>query len=169
MPEVWIRPMRPEDIEEVFRIQCEAHPANYHEPPGALASRLAAAPGYCFVAGCGQTLLAYLLAHPWAGGPPELHAGLPACARPEHIFLHDVAVHPAGQGQALGVRLLSTLETACLATGWKLLRLTAVGGARGFWLRQGFVDRTLAKMPACYGEASWMEKPLSATATGAAA
>lgn len=169
MLEVWVRPMGPEDLAEVFRIQCEAHPVTYHEPVEALKSRLAAAPEYCFVAGRGECLLAYLLAHPWAGGPPELHAGLPACASPDHVFLHDVAVCPAGRGKALGARLFATLETTCAGKGWTAIRLTALRSARGYWLQQGFGELSLAQMPACYGQANWMEKTLRPGETGAAA
>lgn len=164
MPELQIRSMRPADLPAVFALQCRAHPADYHEPLDALASRLSAGRAHCFVAECTGELLGYVFAHPWSGEPPPLHVPLPMSHLPDHVFLHDLAVCPASRGRAAGGRLHDAVLESAANAGLADMQLVAVGAARVFWQRRGFVELPEIRLHPAYGDAVLMRRVLDCCA-----
>jgi len=148
--------MQPADLLAVHALQCLVYPGAYHEPPEALASRLKHGPGLCFVAERAGHLAAYLLAHLWRGCLPALHQPLPAPIRPDHVFLHDLAVHPEFQGVSLGCSLLARLSAVVILSDYAEMRLVALGSAVQFWQKHGFVANGAAVLPEAYGAAMAM-------------
>lgn len=147
------RAMRAADLAAVFALQCEAYPQAYHEPMSSLASRLHSAPQMCFVAEVEGVLAGYLLAHPWVGPIPALHECLPEIVDADHVFLHDLAIHPLFRRMALGQGLYKVLCKMAVQCGYRSTQLMAVAEARRFWLSLGFVEITPLFVPETYGAA----------------
>ena len=148
--------MCPADLSAVFELQCLAYPAAYHESVAALASRLQAGGGFCFVAERAGELLAYLFAHPWQGHPPALHQPLQAQSGADHLFLHDLAVAPCGRGLGLGARLHAASWAAAQAAGLGRVRLVALAPALAFWCRLAYQPEPAVLLDAGYGCAQAM-------------
>jgi len=132
------RAMRVADLDAAFDLQCKAHSHDYHEPRAALASRFKQGPASCFVAELGTGLAAYVFAHPWQGPAPVLHRPLPVIDKPDHLFLHDLAVAPDARGTGAGRVLVDAVMEAARVQGLAEVRLVAIAGADDFWLRQGW-------------------------------
>lgn len=145
--------MQPADLQAVFDLQCAAYPGSYHESPEALESRLQHGPDFCFVAERAGCVAAYLLAHPWSGSLPALHRPLSEPSSPDHVFLHDLAVHPAFRDLSLGSTLFGRLRETVMSAGGAEMRLVAVGKAEYFWRKLGFKPSELDPLPHAYGAA----------------
>lgn len=155
------RAMGPGDLDPVFDLQCRAHGADYHEPRVALASRLAHGSGFCLVAELGRRPVAYLLAHPWRGSAPVLHRPLRQDGAADHLFLHDLAVLPEARSTGAGKALVATLVKRTRSAGFGEIRLVAIAGADGYWLRQGWLAIPNARLDRSYGTAAkWMRRRL---------
>lgn len=153
MLETRFRSMRAADLAAVFALQCEAYPQAYHEPPDSLASRLHSGPQMCFVAEVEGVLAGYLLAHPWGGAIPELHKCLPEIVDVDHVFLHDMVIHPQFRRMALGQGLYAVLRKVAVQCGYRSMQLMAVAEACRFWRSLGFVEITPGSLPKNYGTA----------------
>ncbi|MBS1209640.1 MAG: N-acetyltransferase [Proteobacteria bacterium] len=149
--------MQPADLPAVFALQCRAHPADYHEPVDALASRLEVGSEYCFVAER-DALAGYVFAHPWAGKPPVLHAPIKPCASPHHVFLHDLAVCPTCRGVSASRRLFDAVRLHAIQHGFDTMQLVAVGSAQTFWQGLGFDVVPDQRLHASYGDAVLMQR-----------
>ncbi len=125
-----------------------------------MASRLRAAPAFCFVAEQGAQILAYVLAHPWQGDAPALHQELVPRSGADHVFLHDLCVSDAAKGLACGRALFAAVEAASGAAAYRQIRIVALEQAEGFWLRMGF-QRELQSAGAAYGKACLMSRCVS--------
>lgn len=127
--------MTASDLPEVSRIAGLVHP-DFPEDDAVFAERLALFPAGCLVLPAGG----YLLAHPWTRGcPPALNSRLGALpARPDTLYLHDIALLPAARGRGAGEAALRRVEA--LARPFGEVSLVAVGGSAGFWGRMGFVQ-----------------------------
>ncbi len=139
------------DLAPVFDLQCRAHESDYHEPRAALASRFDLGREACLVAELGRRPLAYLLAHPWAGAPPRLHEPLARLAAPDHLFLHDLAVAPEARGIGAAGALVAGLIEYAGRSAYAEIRLVALAGADGFWLRLGWSAAPGAALDRTYG------------------
>ncbi|MFT4173458.1 MAG: GNAT family N-acetyltransferase [Rhodocyclaceae bacterium] len=160
MTALLVRPMQAHDLPALHALQCRAYAPGYHEPEAALASRLGAPGALCFVAWRGTQAAGYVFAHPWAGTPPALHAALPSCGAPDHLFIHDLAVCPAQRGSGAAAGLLDRLLNATQAAGLAQARLVAVADAVAFWQRHGFAAQP-GTLHASYGRALYMARTLS--------
>lgn len=156
--------MRAGDMPAVYAVQCAAYPPSHHELAAVLLSHWQAAPDCCFVAEGADGPCGYVFGHPWAGRPPRLHEPLPVCAAPDHLFVHDLAVHPAVMGRGVAAALLASLEGARAMRGLAAVRLVAVGAAAPFWRRQGFLESAEQGVDPRYGPALLMERRSLATA-----
>ena len=149
---VMLRPMRPDDLDAVLRIQREAHGDDYQESAEVLGRKLQLAPDACWFAECEGVGLGYVFAHSWAAGVPPLHA--PIARIPPHAdqgFLHDLAVSPQARGAGVGGGLLERVMTWSQRLGHGALELVALPDALGYWRGFGFVAQPVA-LPAGYGE-----------------
>ena len=94
-----VRPLAPGDLPAALAIQSEAYPGALIEYAAVFASRIEAAGSYCLAAERDGRLVGYLLAHGWtAGSPPPLGAVIAADTPGEVLYVHDLAVSPAGRG-----------------------------------------------------------------------
>lgn len=161
-----IRPMQPDDLPEVVRIQALCYTEIVPESAGSLADKQRLSPDTCLVACTGAGLLGYLLTLPWqAEAPPLLDARITALPPDaDCLYLHDLAVDPQARGSGAGTRLVeSVLEM--LPGRWEQACLVAIQGSQPYWQRYGFVPVTagpqLAHKLASYGEAVCYMRRLS--------
>lgn len=132
------RPLVADDLPRLNALAATLHPA-YPERPEVFAERLALAPRCCFAFADGADMLGYALAHPWAGAPPKLDTLLAATPpRPDHLYLHDVALLPQARGRGAVAALLQALDAQAQIDGLAHLALVAVSGLSPFWRRRGF-------------------------------
>jgi GNAT superfamily N-acetyltransferase len=137
--DITIRPLSSTDIQAVMEIQSACYPSPLHEEASHLLCKHAQSPTSCWVATQGQTVMAYLLTHPWSGDlPPSLNSPLASPLQDCDIyFIHDLAVHPKAQGLGLARLLINTALSWGRQQKLSTLRLIAVAGAADFWLKQG--------------------------------
>ncbi len=163
------------DLDAVLRLQSTCYGPDYVEPAEAFASKLreTAPLQTCWGAfDAGGELLAYAISLPvCADTMPGLHASdyrrPPA---PTLLYLHDVAVSPAGRGRGLAQRLLAHVQQRAVVLGLPRLGLIAVQDSAPFWQRLGFAP--LAAKPSwlqrklqSFGEAArYLERQVSAAA-----
>ena len=152
------RPMRPGDLAGVVALADAIHP-DLPEDLAVFADRLALFPEGCHVLApetlTGDTLLGYVVAHPWAGNdPPKLNTVLGALpAVPDALLIHDVALAPGARGQGAAAAIVARL--LALAEAYPRAMLVSVYGTAPFWSRFGFRDATALLPPAAlaaYGE-----------------
>ncbi len=166
-----IRPLTTADLPQAMAIQSLAYPAFLREDAATFASRLTLRRSYCLAAirteARGETLIAYLLAHGWPSrSPPAIGTILSEPEECAILFIHDLAVAPAGRGTAVGRRLVDGATIAAAARhGLQRAELIAVEGAAPYWQRLGFAEETvspaLADKVAAYGSAArWMTRPI---------
>ena len=114
---------------------------DYGEASDLYAERIALSPEGCWVLGEGDTVIGHCISHPWHRlAPPAMHAllgDLPPSA--DCWYLHDVVVAPAARGTGAVERLLPILDAIAARRAIPVLALIAVGGADGYWARQGFI------------------------------
>lgn len=152
------------DLAAAMAIQVEAYPPFLRESAEAFASRLNLARSYCLAARQDEVLVAYLLAHGWPSRtPPPIDTVLTAGEPTDVLFIHDLAVAPAGRGFAIGSRLIASAFQLAAGEGLHRAELIAVTGAAPYWRNLGFAAATvsprLARKVAAYGpDARWMEQ-----------
>lgn len=133
----------------------------YGEAADLYAERIALSPAGCWVLAEGDTVIGHCISHPWHRlAPPAMHAllgDLPPSA--DCWYLHDVVVAPAARGTCAVQRLLPILSDIAARRDIPVLALIAVGGADGYWARQGFIAAPGGA--AGFGEdAVYMERPV---------
>ncbi|OWK29546.1 GNAT family N-acetyltransferase [Sphingomonas dokdonensis] len=171
-----IRPLTTADLPQAMAIQSLAYPAFLREDAAAFASRLTLRQSCCLAATradtCGETLIAYLLAHGWPSrSPPAIGTILSEPDGCAILFIHDLAVAPVGRGTAVGRRLVDVATGAAARQGLARAELIAVDGAAPYWQRLGFAEETvspaLADKVAAYGPAArWMTRPITPEIVG---
>lgn len=169
---VLVRRLAPADLPAALAIQAETYPAFLLEDGAAFASRLAAAASYCLAAQRGGALIGYLLAHGWPRqAPPAVDARLPPDAPSEVLYIHDLALSPAGRGLGIGRRLIGRAMEMAAGDGLRTAELIAVEGAARYWEALGFAQTppppALASKVAAYGpRARWMTRTIPPGAPG---
>lgn len=138
---VAVRPMRTADLGAVAEIQAQCYPPQMNEAPGLLAARLAACPDTAWVAVDVVTDApgAYLVGYrTLLGKVSPLGSDFAHHARPDGLYLHDLAIGPALRGQGVAQRLVD--HARAQAAGWGLagLALVSVNDTVAFWRGQGF-------------------------------
>lgn len=150
-----MRPLRREDLGAALALQAEVYPPAIQDGEAAFASRIAAAPDWCWAVEDEGRLAAYLISHPWLSMRPPAPDTVLDRAGGEIWYIHDLSVAPWARGQRLGDQLL----TACLAAHPQIRRseLVAVPGAVPFWERRGWravASEALQAKAASYGAGS---------------
>lgn len=164
--EIRIRSLEAADLPQALTIQAANYPAFLWEDEAAFASRLDVASSYCLAAERDGVLVGYLLAHGWVSeSPPPIGTILDKTIVGDVLFIHDLAVAPAGQGAGLGRRLIDQAFARAAADGFGRAELIAVEGAAPYWRGLGFADGSalpeLAAKVAAYGaEARWMTRAI---------
>ena len=169
---VRLRPLGAADVPAVLALQAQCYEAQFLEGAPAFEAKLHAAAGFesSWMAWQGDTPLAYLVALPVCEDSlPALDAPavvLPAA--PRLLYLHDLAVAPAGRALGLGRRLVAQIEQRARVLGLMRLGLVAVQGSVPYWQRQGFAEPDVpapalaAKLASFGAGACWMERRLPA-------
>ena len=138
-----LRPIAPADWEAIGGIQKECFPPTAQESLPALQSLAEVSPATCAVIARQSTVFGYVLAHPWRPDdlPPlgTVLTELPPAA--SALYIHDLAVRPAGQGQGFARRLVEHLITEAGRRRLTEASLLSVQGSQPFWSGYGFVNR----------------------------
>lgn len=142
----FIRIARPTDLPAILRIQARCYTAIVPESATSMGAKVAAAPDTCFVACQGEHIVAYLLALPWRfDDPPSLDAAecrLPA--RPDTLYLHDLAVDPEARGSGIADMLVGAFLAALTTLSLPRASLIAIQHSAPWWSRHGFVPVPVA-------------------------
>lgn len=138
MPLLW-RPALPADLAAIVAVAAVVHPG-YPERPAVFVERLALSPDGCKVLTRGDTVVGYLISHPWAHlAPPPLDSLLGRIpTAPTTYYLHDLALLPEARGQRAAGAGVRALLTEVAATDIPNASLIAVAGAEAFWIQFGF-------------------------------
>lgn len=151
-----IRRLTSADLPLVFAIQAEVYPPAIRDGEAAFASRITAAPDWCWTVEVEGRPGGYLLSHPWTSMAPPAPDTTLESADGDVWYIHDLSVAPWARGRGLGNRLLE----ACLAAHPTIRRseLVAVPGAAPFWEARGWrsvaLPPVLAARLARYGTGS---------------
>jgi ribosomal protein S18 acetylase RimI-like enzyme len=140
-----IRPMRMTDLTAIQKVQSQCYPAAYLESREAFATKLAGAPGSCWVAQDREAAVqAYLVCLPVDEESfPALNASLwNPPIRSTMLYLHDLAVSPSLRGSGTATSLVAQARTQAQHMGLQSLVLVAVQGSEPFWQRHGFAMQT---------------------------
>lgn len=165
---VTIRPLTPDDLPAAMAIQSAVFEAFLVEPADAFASRLDVRVPVCFAAEREGELLGYVLAHGWPRrSPPPVGMVLSPDTPSEALFIHDLAVGPAGRGLGLGEKLVEAAFALAARHTLTIAELIAVDGAAQYWRKLGFaeepVSEELRAKVAGYGpRARWMTRGIPA-------
>jgi ribosomal protein S18 acetylase RimI-like enzyme len=153
-PVLW-RPMQPADLPAVGALAARIHPA-FPEDDAVFAERLRLYPDGCHVLACDGALVAYVVSHPWRGGPPSLNSLLGELPpSPSTFYIHDLALAPEARGQGAASEIVAKLAAHAGSEGLPMMALVAVNGSEGFWRRHGFAarpDPALERKLASYGD-----------------
>ena len=134
-----VRPLEPADLDALMDIQRACYGAAYVEPRSVFTRRLASPANCSLVVESAGEVVAYLAAY-WskAGKITPLHGDFEACADPDVLYLHDMAVLPAQAGQRLASRLLGPLWEQARHRGIRQSCLVSVQGTQDYWQRHGY-------------------------------
>jgi len=144
--EFLLRAMRPADLPAVMAVQRECYAPEFLESLESFASKLRQTESVqtCWVASSREgALLGYVFSLPVSeGSMPALNAPnytLPP--EPEFLYLHDLAIAPAGRGHGLARFLVDKVQERAEVLGLSRVGLIAVQDSQGFWRGQGFAPR----------------------------
>lgn len=130
--------MRPGDIDAVLAVQRAAYGDAYQEAADVLLDKWRLGERWCQVAEIDQVCVGYVLAHPWGRDRvPPLHERLVPPARPDGLFLHDLAIAPTGRGRGLAAALFDAVRRAG-QPAFRRITLVSLAGAVQFWQGHGF-------------------------------
>lgn len=134
--------MRESELADVLRVQAACYPGAMQEAAGVVLARLRAAPATCVVARDGDRaggVAGYLFAYPSVlGAVTCLGAGFAPAARPDTLYLHDLAVAPHALGRGLARGLARHLLALGQAQGLEWSALVSVQDSAGFWEGLGY-------------------------------
>jgi predicted N-acetyltransferase YhbS len=140
MTEFIVRPMQPEDMDEILLVQAACYIGDIPESAISLHAKLNASPLSCFVATMNDELIAYLISLPWtSSAPPALNAQVCEIpSQPDCLYLHDLSVHPYARGTGVARALIDCFFARCAQ--WQMRRtcLVAVQNSAPYWRRFGF-------------------------------
>lgn len=135
-----VRPLATHDLPAIMRVQEICYQPSLIEPGEALLSKMllfSMGSWGCFSDG---ELAAYIVCVP-AAGDDVIPLGRPAVSlpsRPDRLYIHDLAVHPAHRGRRIASDLVRKAEDIASWFGHKRLSLVSVQGTELFWSGQGF-------------------------------
>lgn len=160
--------MHESDLDAVLSVQAECYPETMRESANVIVERLRAAASTCVVAVDRTGICGYLFAYPSVRGAVTVLGGsfiLPA--RPDTLYLHDLAVARRALGNGLAGSLVAHLTRQAQSQGLSWSALASVQETAGFWERLGYcicapecpeAQRGLASYP---GVAQYMIKALT--------
>lgn len=162
-----LRLIRPEDLDDVMRIQAQAYSDEILETREVMRARLDSVANTSWVVECNGQVYAYLLAYlscakqvtPW--GKPLLHQD-----NADTFYLHDLAISDAARGFRLGPWLVERVLAQLVGSNLRHAALVSVQGTQGFWEKLGFVaelslpDPQQVNLQTYNSSAVYMARPL---------
>lgn len=134
-----IRRLTLADLEGLMRVQEACYGQGYMESQEIYRARLACNAQCSLVAVHREVVLGYLAAyHSNLGCITPLHGNFSACAEPDTLYLHDMAVSPECAGQGLASALFSAMLREAQAWAPRYSALVSVQGSRGYWEHKGY-------------------------------
>ncbi|SEK34811.1 Predicted N-acetyltransferase YhbS [Roseateles sp. YR242] len=132
------------DVPAVLALQAACYAPAFHESAEAFEAKVRATRGlHCsFLAVQGGEALGYIVSLPVDEGQlPGLDAlDWQAARAPRTMYLHDLAVSPAGREQRLGHKLVEQVLRRARDMGLAQVALVAVQGSQAYWQRLGFAQ-----------------------------
>lgn len=160
-----ISPLQAQHWSEVLLLQDAAYARLGPEPADVMHSKWQVSPDTCFVAHQNDSLLGYVLAHPWAHPvPPALYQPTqPHEAHGSWMFIHDMAVASQARGRGVAQSLFEHVLVQARQAQKQGLLLVAVQGSTRFWHNLGFEPvHSVTPDLSSYGEqACLMQRHLS--------
>jgi len=152
-----VRLMSDCDIPVVMRIQAECYPAPMLESETVFRDRLGLAPATCWIwSEHGQGAGAYLFSYPSSNGAvTALDHPFKIAARPDCLYLHDLAVVPGARGRRAADALVAAALENARAGGLRWSALVSVQQSQGFWERFGYAVVETLPSPARENLASY--------------
>ena len=154
-----VRPIVQSDWPAIMEIQTQCYLELTPESLAVMQSKWLLSPDTCLVFEKQNTILAYVLTHPWQyGDAPSLGTELTSINSSNCLYLHDMAISPNSQKMGLGKQLFEQIVIRAKQGNYSGIGLVAVQGAQTYWQRQGFRPNspskklTLSSYPtgACY-------------------
>lgn len=137
-----IRLMSEQDIGAVVAIQLEAYSSDLLESEAVIRARRASAPEHAWVAEDQDGVCAYLFAYQsQIGKVTPLDGAFSIPARPDCLYLHDLAVARRAAGRRIGPALVSEALGQARQQRLRFSALVSVQESRVFWNRLGYVER----------------------------
>lgn len=126
--------MQSSHISAVISIAEIVHP-NFPERPEVLREKLALFGDGAFILEHDGISVGYLFCHPWAANDiPELDMFLQNIPNDANVlYLHDIALLPAAQGQGAAAHAIQIVEELARASHFNQISLCAVNGSTPFW------------------------------------
>ncbi|WP_429951562.1 GNAT family N-acetyltransferase [Comamonas sediminis] len=138
------RPLVVSDIPGLLAVQLACYGEGFVESAEVFALRLASSANCSLVLERGGQVCAYLAAYRSVQGKvTPLHGDFEPVARPDTLYLHDMAVLPALAGQGLAQALLLPMWERAQADGLRHTALVSVQGSQRYWERQGYAVQPL--------------------------
>lgn len=138
------RPLAAQDLPGLLAVQQACYGAAFAESADVFARRLASPAQCSLVIVQDGEVVAYLAAYrSCLGKVTPLHGDFTACATPDTLYLHDMAVLPRCAGQGLARALLMPLWAHARAEGLRHSALVSVQGSQGYWQRQGYAAQAV--------------------------
>ncbi|MET0378541.1 MAG: GNAT family N-acetyltransferase [Spongiibacteraceae bacterium] len=156
------------DLPAIAAVQHLCYDEHFLESHESFHSKLTATATTCWLALRNDKTLGYLITLPVSTATfPALDApAFEICARPELLYIHDLAITPEGRAFGLGKQLLECAQQTAIARAIPRAGLIAVQASADYWTRHGFVPvdasaRGLSEKVASFGDdACYMEKSL---------
>lgn len=132
------------DLAHVLAIADVVH-TDYPESPSVYEERLALFPQGCWVAvhrdDTHALPVGYAITHPGIiGMPPALDKLLGNLSvQADCLYLHDVAILPAGRASGLGSAIVNLAHSVAVRQSLQKMALIAVNQSARYWQRQGFL------------------------------
>ena len=134
-----LRALESSDMQEVVRVQTAAFAPSLTEPPEALLCKINGFPRGAWGCFCEEELAGYIICVPWKG-EKALPLGDTKVIPPEqadHLYIHDLAVHPDHRGKGVATRLVTQAIELARKTRSSRIALTSVQGSQKFWAGWG--------------------------------
>jgi predicted N-acetyltransferase YhbS len=132
------------DVPAVLALQSQCYGPEFLESAQAFEAKLSATRGlHCSYLACeGDEALGYVVSLPvQAHSLPALDAlQWTPPVQPDMLYLHDLAVAPAGRAKRLGHKLVQQVLQRAQDMGLTRVGLVAVQASQDFWRRHGFAE-----------------------------
>lgn len=154
-----ITPLNTWPIADILAIQQQAYHDGLIEQGEVLLHKIHSAP-LSLAAVKNGALCGYAIACPWHTSlAPVWNQSTPVAA-PNCLYVHDIAIAPAHQGQGLAERLMRKVLELGAQHGFALAVGVAVQGAASYWQRLGFHPAPAPDVSSFGAGAVWLERTL---------